>query len=297
LRSGREASRIGPVQVIRRSSGRPLAVALVLLGAACDVMGGRSVVGDVTLGREAAGGAGTGSAGTTGAAGPSPSGAAGTSAVEACGAPNGDVCEPSEPIITCNVANARDLGGMPLGTESSVACGLLFRGPPLARLSPPACAEAKRLGIRTIIDLRVTEERLSKPDDPCVGADMVLAPLPIPYRVSGENYIADFDTKDSMARIFRTLADPASYPVYFHCTYGRDRTGVVAAAILLALGASRADILAEYSLSKTTVGAYPDSLIALMNEIDRRGGIDQALRAAGVTDSDLAALRAQVVLQ
>jgi protein-tyrosine phosphatase len=293
------------VHVTRRSSGWPrrdgaaLAVALVLLGAGCDVTGGRSVVGGVTLVSAGVGGAGTGGpgAGTAGAAAAGTTGAAGTGAVDACGEPNGDVCEPSEPIITCNVANARDLGGMSLGAEGSVSCGLLFRGPPLARLSPPACAEANRLGIRTIIDLRVTEERLSKPDDPCVDAKMVLAPLPIPYMVSGQNYIADFDTKDSIARVFRTLADPASYPVYFHCTYGRDRTGVVAAAILLALGASRADILAEYKLSSTTVGAFPDSLIALMDEIDRRGGIDKALRAAGVTDADLAALRAHVVLQ
>lgn len=295
------------MHVTRRSSGNPrhagaALTALVLLGVGCDVMGGRPVVGGVTLvspGGAGPGGADTGAAGTgaagTGAAGTP--GAAGTGAVEACGEPNGDVCEPSEPIITCNVANARDLGGMALGAVGSVSCGLVFRGPPLARLSPAACAEARRLGIRTIIDLRVTEERLSKPDDPCVGAKMVLAPLPIPYMVSGENYIADFDTKDSIARVFRTLADPASYPVYFHCTYGRDRTGVVAAAILLALGASRADILAEYKLSSTTVGAFPDSLIALMNEIDRRGGIEKALAAAGITAADLAALRAQVVLQ
>jgi protein tyrosine phosphatase (PTP) superfamily phosphohydrolase (DUF442 family) len=295
LQSAADASRIGRVQSTRAPSGvsrlRAALVAVALV-TACDVNGGRPVVGGVTF---LGGGAGTSGAAVGGAAGTG--GGAGTGAVEACGAPNGDVCEPSEPIITCNVENARDLGGMELAV-GSVACGLVFRGPPLARLSPSACAEAARLGIRTIIDLRETSERLSKPDDPCLQARMVHAPLPIPYNVSVQNYIADFDAKESIARVFRTLADPAAYPVYFHCTWGRDRTGIVAAAIYLALGASRADILAEYSLSALTpVGAYPKSLEGLMDEIARRGGIEAALQAAGVTAADLAALRARVVLQ
>jgi hypothetical protein len=44
-----------------------------------------------------------------------------------------------------------------------------------------------------------------------------------------------------------------------------------------------------------TVGAFPDSLAALLDEIQRRGGIDASLRASGVTDEQLAALRARVI--
>ena len=35
-------------------------------------------------------------------------------------------------------------------------------------------------------------------------------------------------------------------PLYFHCTAGKDRTGVAAALILLTLGVSRQDVLADY---------------------------------------------------
>jgi hypothetical protein len=49
--------------------------------------------------------------------------------------------------------------------------------------------------------------------------------------------------------------------------------------------------MTEYLLSRSSVGAYPDSLAAVLDEIDRRGGIDAALRGAGVTDADLAVLR------
>jgi protein-tyrosine phosphatase len=203
-------------------------------------------------------------------------------------------CERSQPVLTCDITNGRDLGGVPL-SSGTVACGALLRGPPLANLTKAGCDEAARLGLRTIIDLREPDERSLKPDDACVKATRVLAPLPIPYGVSPTDYLHDFDTKDSMALIFRTLGNADAYPIYFHCTWGRDRTGVVAAAVLLAVGASRAEIMREYLLSKDTVGAYPESLTAVLDEIEHRGGIDAALRASGVTDADLAGLRARAV--
>ena len=48
-----------------------------------------------------------------------------------------------------------------------MARGMLFRGPPLAPLSEAGCSEIERLGIGTIIDLRIESERESKPDAPC----------------------------------------------------------------------------------------------------------------------------------
>ena len=46
------------------------------------------------------------------------------------------------------------------------------------------------------------------------------------------------------------LADPETeWPVYIHCTSGRDRTGVVVAAALLVVGVPRAIVIEEYLLS------------------------------------------------
>jgi protein-tyrosine phosphatase len=189
------------------------------------------------------------------------------------------------------VANARDLGGVPLAPSRTVACGVVLRGPSLANLSADACADVARLGLATVVDLRSDAERVAAPDDACVGVRAVAAPLPIPYDVSPADYLTDFDTDDSIAKVFDTLADAAAYPVYLHCTFGRDRTGVVAAAVLLALGASRDDIMQEYELSAPSVGAFPDSLAAVLDEIDARGGIDAALATKGVSAADLTALR------
>ena len=208
------------------------------------------------------------------------------------------MCRRSQPVFVCDVANARDLGGTPAGNGQSVACGAIYRGAPLAGLSPDGCEVFARLGIKTVIDLRVASETAALPESACVqsGATIVSAPMPIPYNVSGPEYIADLDAKPSLAAAFAALGNPAAYPIYIHCTWGRDRTGVLAAAILSALGATRADILQEYALSQRSVGAFPASLIAMLDEIDARGGIEAVLTAAGVTPEQLAALRARVLM-
>jgi protein-tyrosine phosphatase len=204
-------------------------------------------------------------------------------------------CAPGRFVLTNSVTNARDLGGTPLADGGVVACGAIFRGPPLAGFEQPACDDFARLGIRTVIDLRQESERISKPESNCVvaGASIVTAPLPIPYGLSPTDYIADLNTLDSMALIVKTLGTDAAYPVYVHCTWGRDRTGVVSAVVLLALGASRDAIMQEYLLSQPLVGAYPTSLKAVLDEIERQGGIEAYLGTVGVTPEQLATLRAR----
>jgi protein-tyrosine phosphatase len=201
------------------------------------------------------------------------------------------------PILTDELTNARDLGGTPLGAEAMVAYGALYRGPPLAGLSKRGCGELGALGLATIVDLRIESERDARPQDACAleQADLVLAPLPVPYSVSADDYIADMNATDSIAEAFRALGDEAAYPIYIHCSWGRDRTGVLSALILSALGARREDIMQEYLLSEPSVGAYPRSLAAMLDELEERGGIDAYLTAAGVTSEQLATLRARAV--
>jgi protein-tyrosine phosphatase len=200
-------------------------------------------------------------------------------------------CTRSAPIMVGHVVNARDLGGIPVAPAGSVACGAIYRGPPLANLTAQGCDEFAQLGIRTVVDLRIASERALNPEAPCVDANMVLAPLPIPFGLGPADYLNDLYTIDSIGAAFRAFGDGAAYPVYFHCTWGRDRTGVVGAVLLLALGVKREDILLEYSLSKATVGAYPASLTAVLDEIEQSGGIDAYLALVGVTESEIAVLR------
>ena len=240
--------------------------------------------------------AGTGSAGASAGAGASSgSGAAGANG-QAGG--NGS-CAPSTVVLADDgIQNARDLGGIPLSGGRTVKCGMLFRGPPLT-LTADGCDSYEDLGVRVLVDLRQEHERAGRPDATCTTEDAIViaAPLPIPYQVSGENYIADLNTLDSMALIFHALGTEAGYPMYFHCTWGRDRTAVVAAVILTALGASREAIMADYVISAETVGAFPTSLAATLDELERRGGVEGYYGELGVTADELAFLRDHATTQ
>ncbi|MGC4093807.1 MAG: tyrosine-protein phosphatase [Polyangiaceae bacterium] len=210
-----------------------------------------------------------------------------------------NVCAMGKRVLTSDVINARDLGGMPLTSGESTACGALFRGPPLSRLTASGCDDVTALGVHTVIDLRTPDESLSNPETACVGEGrtLVAAPLPIPYNVSTADYIADLNASESMATAFATLGDDGAYPIYFHCTWGRDRTGILAALVYLALGASEVDIVKEYSLSASLVGAYPDSLRGALAEIEHRGGIEAYLTTLGVSQEQRAILRTHAVAQ
>jgi len=125
---------------------------------------------------------------------------------------------------------------------------------------------------------------------------MVLAPMPIPYDVSPADYVADLNAKDSVAAVFAVLASESAYPIDIHCVYGRDRTGVMSAIILLAVGASYDDVMKEYRLTESAgLATYPDSLAAVLDAIAQQGGIEAYLASAGITAETAAGIRARLI--
>ncbi len=207
-------------------------------------------------------------------------------------------CQRGNFVLEGHVRNVRDLGGIPLAGGHRTACGALFRGSELSELTPAGCVEFAQLGARTIVDLRTDGERAYAPNMACAEhvAATVLAPLPTPAALSPQDYLDVLYSVESVATVFATLGDESAHPVYLHCIYGRDRTGVVAAVILLALGATRDDVLADYELTATTgMRIAPESLRAVLDDIERTGGIEAYLARLGVTAAQLAVLRAHAV--
>jgi len=136
-------------------------------------------------------------------------------------------------------ANFRDVGeALSLWLDSSpVPSGRLFRGGRIDALSTPA-----DIGPRTVINLHQ-------------GPDPSHLPVrrlhfPAPDRV--ENYETTLRPVSRwVSDTLKALAAPdMEWPVYLHCTSGRDRTGVIVAAILLAIGIPRHVIVEEYLLSE-----------------------------------------------
>jgi protein-tyrosine phosphatase len=71
----------------------------------------------------------------------------------------------------------------------------------------------------------------------------------------------------SVAEVLAILSDPSAYPAMFHCSAGKDRTGIVAAVLLGLLNVPVDTIVADYALSGSSMHrlvdhyrrSYPDA--------------------------------------
>jgi len=137
-------------------------------------------------------------------------------------------------------ANFRDVGeALGLWLESPpLASGRLFRGGRFDTL-----ASLDDLGNpKTILNLR------RGPDPVHLG----VARLHVPAPDNLENYKTDLRRVADWVRsvVWSLTADRTQWPVYVHCTCGRDRTGVIIAAVLLALDVPTSVVVDEYLLSE-----------------------------------------------
>lgn len=192
-------------------------------------------------------------------------------------------------------ANFREAGGYYAGPTSAVAAGRIFRSDALAWLTTSDTAVIRALGVRTILDLRNTEQVAAYPD--AAGLDAftshVYAPIIalFPYTQMLTSYSLQWKTA------FDALADPDRYPVLYHCQAGRDRTGVMSAMLLKLLGVDRQTIISDYMLSNLIYPTiYPSYIEAVLDTIDNAGGIDAYLESIGVTAATRAAIRANLLV-
>lgn len=174
------------------------------------------------------------------------------------------------PFILCE--NFRDLGGYRGWGGKSVRYGVFYRAPALANLTlPEDRARFESLGIRTVFDFRSAKEREVAPDpvfagvkNICIsamfepdGTEMSFDLEKIIHSDDGirmltqgvhESYVRmPFDNPAYRALFAAICADET--PILFHCTAGKDRTGVAAALILTMLGVSREDVIRDYLLT------------------------------------------------
>jgi hypothetical protein len=94
---------------------------------------------------------------------------------------------------------------------------------------------------------------------------------------------------------FVVLAEGKNYPVLFHCSAGKDRTGILAALLLDLLGTPREVIYDDYLHSMRITSKLKvdkEWLDAVFRAVDAEGGTEPFLKARGVTDQQLASVRA-----
>lgn len=201
-------------------------------------------------------------------------------------------------------SNFRDLGGYRTAEGRIVRRGTVFRSAHLGSLTTEDRAALGQLGVRTIVDLRGVNEAAETPHcidgvdcrvvgahiEPGVGekirgavADGSATPhlmmqfLTDHYRDYPRRCAPGFRT------LFATLNDGTHRPLVFHCTAGKDRTGVLLGLVMDVVGVSADDIATEYGLSDASVDRLIDYLRSTGRKLE---GTDAEIRARLSTPPD-----------
>ncbi|PYE84883.1 tyrosine-protein phosphatase [Pseudoroseicyclus aestuarii] len=232
--------------------------------------------------------------------------------------------------------NFRDLGGIPLQGGGQTARGRVFRADAPHRMTEGDLAAVEALTLACVIDLRGAEEAAEAPGPlrDALGAGWHNVPLlaaldPASWggAASDDVLLSLYlhvltDRQEALAEVLRLIAEaPPEGAVLFHCTAGKDRTGVVAALLLALAGAPEEEIVADYSATAPLIaplvaeildrirarGRAPEAHAPLLEsrpETMRRflaalreefGGAEAYLSSIGLTGAERAGLRARLV--
>ena len=88
----------------------------------------------------------------------------------------------------------------------------------------------------------------------------------------------------AIRRFFQILLEHGEGAVLWHCTSGKDRTGVTAALLLLALGASWETVLEDYLLTNTQTQQQRESLCRGMARRGAAPGLIEEIRTLESVD-------------
>jgi protein-tyrosine phosphatase len=185
-------------------------------------------------------------------------------------------------IALDGVYNFRDLGGYRTVDGQRVKWGVIYRSAALSRASAEDVAEIEALGVRNIYDLRSSEERTQQPTtwqgrpSPHIFAHdysldrSVISGVVRPGASAGAVRAAFAQSYPDMLRqtqpqqraLFEGLL-AAEGPVLFHCTAGKDRTGMAAALVLSVLRVPRDVIFADYDMSNQYLAPSDPRMAAL----------------------------------
>lgn len=159
--------------------------------------------------------------------------------------------------------NARDLGGFPTGDGKATRFGVFVRSEAPVDLPPEDIQYLRDYGVTASMDFRSTGEVRARPSDltekmpyypkPLFNeAAVVGGPKPKPpiHKGWGEQYISMAEESRDWAREVLDIAAKNPGALLYHCTTGKDRTGLMTCYLLSIAGVGREDIAADYCVSQ-----------------------------------------------
>ena len=260
------------------------------------------------------------------------------------------------------IVNARDLGGYTMQDGRRLRDGVLIRAAHLADATDADLNYLSGIPLAKVIDFRKEEEKRGKDDRMVQGARYICLEIDASGKLVSKatddekklftgqkqfdikkfmllaafnqtaqmiarqmypNLFFDPDCQKQFGQFFRLILETEKGAVLYHCTQGKDRTGIASALILAALGASREIIVADFDATnrvyekevhrccrnvrlmggkeaeidtvKAFLGANTHNFKKALDRIDQEyGSMDAYLRGPiGLTDTDIAILRAR----
>jgi protein-tyrosine phosphatase len=187
----------------------------------------------------------------------------------------------SRALLWDGCLNVRDLGGHPTEDGAETCFGAYVRADNVERLTETGWRALIDYGVRTVVDLRLEEEReaappaglpitamhcplvpdFGHPDWEEINALSLDAVPPDSTRLVYVEFLERY--RDRFGNAVSTIATAdGGGAVLFHCMGGKDRTGLVTALLLRVAGVEREAVAADYALSGTNLRALHDSWIA-----------------------------------
>ena len=171
---------------------------------------------------------------------------------------------PTRRLFTKGLYNARDLGGFPTKDGRVTKFGVFVRSEAPAELPEEDVAYLRRYGVTASMDFRGTGEAAARPSS--LGKIMPYYHRPLfneaamagsnpnpkpPKHVGwGEQYISMAEESRDWAKDVLSIAAENPGALLYHCTTGKDRTGLMTCYLLSIAGVERADIAADYGVSQ-----------------------------------------------
>ena len=167
--------------------------------------------------------------------------------------------------------NLRDLGGYKTQNGKHVKKGYFFRSSRLMDFDQAELKILNSLNIKKIYDLRSKEEVKDAPDPTLKCAEYIHSSAAAradgtevnfsPAALIAENVYSKECNDEFTHKVYGNLPFSYAYkrmfedivagnvPILFHCSAGKDRTGIAAISILLALGVDEETALYDYMLT------------------------------------------------
>lgn len=236
-------------------------------------------------------------------------------------------------VVLDGVDNFRDLGGYPARDGRSTRWRTMFRADGLHQLTVDDLEQLRAIRLRTVIDLRTAAEidergrfpvdafpvrfhHLSVMDrtwDLEQAREQALPPAEFLHQAYTSMLV---EAGDRFGAAVTLLADADAVPAVFHCAAGKDRTGLLAALVLGAIGVDPDTIVDDYALTQNSMDVFleraesdpekaaeiahvprsffsadPQGMAWLLDDIERaHGTVRDYVRTLGVSDDTLARL-------